>query len=163
MRRHLVGWLLNKAPFWPLKPRPVVTRLWYTEARGAGGGGGGGGGVLTFTRVENQRGFLSPTEEGSLTTGGPIQREFLTVCPLLHLLTQSPPLRERKHSLKATWLWTWLRPARQTAPSMGRLFTLRCEKSLNSPPCRISCKGFFPRAGATTSRLLSPQRNGIII
>lgn len=95
--------------------------LWYMEACG----GVGGKGVLTFTRVQNQREFLlllrGSQQQGSYSQGIPLQ------CPLLHLLTQFSPLREWKHSLKATWLWTWLQRARQTAPSMGWVFTLRCE------------------------------------
>lgn len=43
MKRHLVGCLLNKAPFCPLKPGPIVTRLWYMEAGDRGGDGGVGG------------------------------------------------------------------------------------------------------------------------
>lgn len=106
----------------------------------------GGKGVLTFTRVQNQREFLSPLrgsqQQGSHSQGIPLQ------CPLLHLLTQSSSLRERKHSLKATWLWTWLQQARQTAPSMDWVFTLRCENLWTAHHVRSSsgASSFTPTA-----------------
>ena len=95
MGRHLVDWPLNKGPFWVVK-QAIVTRLWYMEAVGERGGGGGSGGarVLTFTKVQNQREFLSPPG-GVWATGVPFTGNSSAVPSVDSSVDSIPPLREK--------------------------------------------------------------------